>query len=67
MIDSQDKCFACDKPIKGDQNAYEAYVKSDKQMQYVGSECYKKILLAGQKGYQPPLGGPRLFCFIEWA
>ncbi|HJV96916.1 MAG TPA: hypothetical protein VJ608_12800, partial [Albitalea sp.] len=28
---------------------------------WVGRECFKKIAAAGEGGYQPPLGGPRLF------
>lgn len=27
-------------------------------------DCFKKIIAAGDEGYQPPLGGPRLY-YIE--
>lgn len=58
-------CFACSKLMKkwafqvesSDGNALTIHG----QMQYVGSECYRKIRKCGSLGYQPPLGGPRLF------
>ena len=31
------------------------------QIQYVGPECFRKIKAAGSAGFQPPLGGPRLY------
>jgi hypothetical protein len=33
----------------------------DDQTVEVGPECYKKTLKAGENGYQPPLGGPKLY------
>jgi len=33
----------------------------DGQTVFVGPECFKHIRAAGDEGYQPPLGGPRLF------
>lgn len=51
------RCYACDK-LRSRRNRI---FTSDGQMQYVGAECFKKIRKAGQAGYQPPLGGPRLF------
>ncbi len=52
------RCFACDHfVIKGAVNVD----TQDDQVVIVGPECYKKIRAAGELGYQPPLGGPRLF------
>lgn len=34
---------------------------ADDQTAFVGPECFKKIRAAGDDGYQPPLGGPRLY------
>ena len=53
-----DKCFACNRvikriPIKADTR--------DEQIVYVGPECHRKIIKAGEMGYQPPLGGPKLY------
>jgi len=33
----------------------------DAQLVLVGSECFKRVQTAGNNGYQPPKGGPRLF------
>lgn len=54
-----DKCFACGRPII---NAHGYLVGcSDDQDVGVGPECYRKISRAGEHGYQPPQGGPRLY------
>ena len=49
------KCFACDRKLG--KNPHVA-VTSDGQRVYVGSECFKKL---DGCGYQPPLGGPKLY------
>lgn len=51
------RCFACAKPLK---NAEIADTR-DGQIVFVGSDCFQKIRASGQDGYQPPLGGPRLW------
>lgn len=54
-----EKCFACGRPIiQGD-----GYLVgcADEQDVGVGGECYRKIRKADVAGYQPPLGGPRLY------
>ena len=33
----------------------------DDQFVFVGRECLKQIEKAGETGYQPPKGGPRLY------
>jgi hypothetical protein len=53
------QCFACGKPF-GAKQPKEVFT-SDPQMQHVGPECFRKIRAAGNEGYQPPLGGPRLW------
>jgi len=57
------KCFACLRVLKQPKEVW----TSDPQMQWVGPECYKKIVAAGEQGYQPAIGGPRLFANIEFA
>lgn len=54
------RCFACDKKI-GARSAADLVDTRDDQLVYVGAECRKKIEAAGEAGYQPPKGGPRLF------
>lgn len=52
------QCFACDKRLG--QIPHVADTRDD-QFVLVGSECYKRIKAAGESGYQPPKGGPRLY------
>jgi hypothetical protein len=52
------KCFACDRKLG--RNPCLADTR-DAQIVYVGSECFKLIKAAGEVGYQPPKGGPRLY------
>lgn len=52
------KCFACDRKLG--RNPRRADTRED-QWVFVGSECYKLIRVAGEAGWQPPLGGPRLY------
>ncbi len=35
----------------------------DGQLVFVGRECFKLIKQAGEHGYQPPQGGPRLYVY----
>jgi len=53
-----EKCFACDRSLPKHRKLVDT---RDAQTVYVGPECYKKIVQAGAAGYQPPLGGPRLY------
>ena len=52
----QDKCFACDKKLK----VPYLVQTEDGQKVFVGPECFKRVAVAGKRGYQPPLGGPKL-------
>lgn len=58
------KCFACDKILTGARQYVRAET-SDGQRVLVGRECFRKIKDAGDQGYQPPLGGPKLFPLKE--
>lgn len=52
------RCFACEKVIGDD--GYIVGCK-DEQTVSVGPECYRKVKAGQENGYQPPLGGPRLY------
>lgn len=52
------RCFACDKLLGKNPNLVDT---RDAQTVYVGAECFKLIKRAGEAGYQPPKGGPRLW------
>lgn len=64
-----DKCFACNKPSLKEYRVAHTF---DGQSVYVGTDCYKKISAMTIHGYQPPLGGPRLYttmlplCKCHW-
>ena len=57
----KEKCFACGKvihravPLLADTR--------DDQVTFVGADCWRKVKEAGEAGYQPPRGGPRLYPF----
>jgi hypothetical protein len=53
------KCFACGRVIRR-KTPFRADTR-DAQIVFVGPECFKYVMDAGDLGYQPPLGGPRLF------
>lgn len=60
-----DQCFACGRKLH---EGMERIVDTrDAQTVYVGPECYRKIKAAGEIGYQPPLGGPKLYLFYAWS
>lgn len=61
-MDNTNKCFACDKRLG--KNPKTADTRDD-QIVFVGSECFKMIEKAGEAGYQPPKGGPRLYPLAE--
>lgn len=55
-----DACFACGRPMRGGQGAYLVDTR-DAQTVFVGANCFKKIRAMRDDGWQPPLGGPRLY------
>lgn len=52
-----DRCFACSRKLAV---GYIADTR-DGQLVTVGPECLRKVLKAGNAGFQPLLGGPRLW------
>lgn len=62
---SDEKCYCCDRRFR--RNSHGQIVNHpwvltiDGQREQVGPDCYQKIVAKGADGYQPPLGGPRLF------
>lgn len=53
-------CFACGKAIKSSTTANLVDTR-DAQTVFVGPDCYKKVVTAGEQGYQSPKGGPKLY------
>jgi hypothetical protein len=53
------KCYACNRDLIP-MDKHTVYTADDQQ-QFVGPDCYKRIRKAGNKGFQPKLGGPRLY------
>lgn len=53
------KCYACNRVLKKPHAVYTA--DDGGQRQFVGPECFQHVLAAGDAGYEPPLGGPRLY------
>lgn len=51
------RCFACDRRVKNP-TLVDTF---DGQTVLVGSECFRLIKSAGNQGWQPPKGGPRLY------
>lgn len=60
-----EKCFACGRKFRKNNFGRIVFhpeaLTTDGQRQFVGHDCYRKIVDAGEEGYQPPLGGPRLW------
>lgn len=56
--DATEKCFACGKPLGANPSLADT---RDGQTAHVGSECMRKIEAAGETGWQPPRGGPKLY------
>jgi len=59
MLGDPEKCFACGRAKK---TAGFPAVTADGQHVEVGDDCYRHIRDRGRLGYQPPSGGPRLWC-----
>ena len=58
-----ERCFACNRPLRT-RNPKRVDTR-DAQVVYVGADCFKLVVAAGEGGYQPPLGGPRLFVIAD--
>lgn len=59
MAEQKLRCFACDHVIRR-KVPYQVDTR-DAQIVFVGPECFRLVIAAGELGYQPPKGGPRLF------
>jgi hypothetical protein len=57
-----ERCFACDRPLG--RNPFRVDTR-DGQTVFVGDVCYANVVKAGEAGYQPPKGGPRLWALEE--
>lgn len=57
-METKERCFACNRPLK---KAIRLVTTNDGQRVNVGWDCAEKIDRASKAGYQPPLGGPRLY------
>jgi hypothetical protein len=55
-------CFACGR-VLGKKPAMVDTLED--QTVFVGSECFKYIKAAGNAGWRPPLGGPRLYLLTD--
>lgn len=53
------RCFACGQIIPYEKSRYAT--TTDNQIVSVGSNCYQQIRKTAENGYQPLLGGPRLY------
>ena len=51
-------CFACGRKLGRNPALVDT---RDGQTAHVGAECFRLVKAAGETGYQPPLGGPRLY------
>lgn len=55
-----ERCFACGRPM-----LHPRLVDTrDAQTVYVGRCCGARVTAAGDRGYQPKLGGPRLYALV---
>lgn len=53
------RCFACNKAL-AHSSVHKVQVAGELTIVFVGPDCFERINRAGDEGYQPPLGGPRL-------
>jgi hypothetical protein len=59
------KCFACGKPLRTPSRSPVVVTADLAQGVQVGPDCFKQIQAAGDAGYQPPKGGPRLLVLTD--
>jgi hypothetical protein len=59
---SAGQCFACGRKLGSKPAIADTH---EDQAVYVGTECYRNILTAGDTGWQPPKGGPRLWVLTD--
>lgn len=54
-----EQCFACGRKLNQVGTALAHTL--DGQIVYIGPECFKRVAESGEAGWQPRLGGPRLY------
>lgn len=59
---TDERCFACGRKLGKNPKLVDT---RDDQKVFVGRECYKKVVEAGEKGYQYPGIGPKLYLLKE--
>jgi len=62
---TDEKCFACGKPLRTPSRSPLAITADLAQVVSVGPDCWKSIQAAGDNGYQPSRGGPRLLVLTK--
>lgn len=60
LLCSEPICFACGKAFSISSTHVHVFT-SDRQMVCVGLNCGTHIRHSGAAGYQPPMGGPKLY------
>lgn len=60
--DTETKCFSCGRRLPKTKQLVDT---RDDQKVWVGPDCHLKVREAGELGYQPPLGGPKLYP-LKW-
>lgn len=68
-FDGIENCFACGKRLVRPEFVFLTdTVREDQHYEvFVGPECFSKVRAAGEAGYQPPRGGPRLYFTSAYA
>jgi hypothetical protein len=56
-------CFACGRKLGKSPRTADT---RDDQIVAVGIECHEHIVAAGEAGWQPPKGGPKLYKAYSW-
>lgn len=64
-----ERCFACNLKLVRPEFVFTQDRMSDGRQYevFVGPDCFAHVQAAGDAGYQPPLGGPRLFISADAA
>lgn len=59
-MNAKERCFACGRALRESGQRYEVDTRDD-QVVWVGPDCYRKVMDAGQLGYLFPGHFRRLF------
>lgn len=68
-VNEPEYCFACGRRLARPEFVFLSDTTSGGRHYevHVGPECFEHVKSAGPSGYQPPLGGPRLYLTSEYA